>query len=414
MSEVSVQEALDRILARVPLMEVEQVPLTACLGRVLAEEIRSRREHPPWDNSAMDGFAVRWEDVARATPAQPVHLRIVGEVRAGMLPDRPVGPGEAIQIMTGAPIPEGADTVVRVEDAEIQGEEVSILKVEGPGAHIRKRGEDLTVGALVIPAGTRCRPAEIGMLAGTGQVWVRVRQRPRVAVLATGDEIVDPGEPLGPHQILNTNGYALVAQVAQAGGMPVQIPMARDEASDVRERIRQALEADLVVVAGGISMGRYDFVRSVLEEWGCEMVFWRVRIRPGHPTAFGVLHRNGRPRLLFGLPGNPVSSMVTFYQFVWPAIRKALGMREVTLPRVEALLESPVKVKPGRTHYLRGILRWEEGMYRIRLTGDQGSGILRSMVEANAFIVIPESGGEMAPGSRVSVQILPGGGDGGT
>ncbi len=410
---LSVDEAIDIVVAEAQPVGVEQVALPAALGRVLAEDVVSRRRHPPWDNSAMDGFAVRWQDVRDASASTPVTLEIVGEVQAGGLFEGRIGPGQTVRIMTGAPTPAGADTVVRVEDTREDDRRVEILADPGAGANVRRQGEDIEEGQVVIRAGTQCRPAEIGMLATADRCWVPVRVRPRIGILATGNELAEPGMLEGPGQIVDSNAHALAALVAEAGAEAIVVPSARDERDDLRVKLERALAGDVAIVAGGVSVGKYDFVKDVLTDMGLTMKFWRVRMRPGHPVAFGVLFatdaETGTGRLLFGLPGNPVSCMVAFYEFVRPAIRRMLGLSDLHLPEVEAVLEEDVRFRAGRRHFARAITRYVDGEYRVRLTGDQGSGILTSMVQANSLLVLPEDRADFRAGDRLRVQLLPGG-----
>ncbi len=414
---ISVDEALDIVIAQTRVIGCEQVALPAALGRVLAEDIVSRRQHPPWDNSAMDGYAVRWQDIRQASAETPARLDLIGEVQAGGLFDGQVGPGQAVRIMTGAPTPSGADTVVRVEDTREPPSDgpqasVEILGAPAEGANVRRRGEDIEAGQVVIPAGRRCRPAEIGMLATADRCWAPVRIRPRIGVLATGNELAEPGMLEHPGQIIDSNAHALAAQCEEAGGQAVVIPSARDERADLEARLERLLTHDIAIVAGGVSVGKYDFVKPVLADMGLSMKFWRVRMRPGHPVAFGVLFASdddeaGGGRLLFGLPGNPVSCMVAFYEFVRPAIRHMLGQADLQLPEVEAVLVEDIRVRGGRRHFARAITEYVDGEYRVRLTGDQGSGILTSMVQANSLLILPEEGGEFRVGDRLRVQLLP-------
>ncbi|HHM05376.1 MAG TPA: molybdopterin molybdenumtransferase MoeA [Gammaproteobacteria bacterium] len=403
---ISLEAARDIVLRHAVLMGSERIALHEALGRVLAADITARREHPPWDNSAMDGFAVRGCDVARAAPDAPVVLRRVGEVRAGAFSGCNVGAGEAVDIMTGAPLPTGADTVVRLEDTRVSGDSVSVINACARGANVRRRGEDIRLGEPLLPRGSPCRPAEVGLLATAGHVWVNVYQRPRVAVLATGDELAEPGEALGPEKIINSNSFSIAALVREAGGVPIVLAPARDSKEDLSARLCEALGADIVLAVGGVSLGKYDYVKDVLKALGVEMKFWRVKMRPGHPVAFGVLPQTPGPRL-FGLPGNPVSCMVAFYQFVRPLMRKMTGLSALRLPEVDAVLDEDSYSRPGRVHLARAVTHWRGGAYRTRLSGDQGSGLITSMSRANSLIVFPEEGGCFPAGARLTVQLLP-------
>lgn len=406
-----VEEALDRILETVHPTIIERVSLGDVLGRVFAEDIQSRREHPPWDNSAMDGYAIRWEDIRTTTESKPTRLAVVGEVQAGKMPDRSVAAGEAIQIMTGAPIPSGADCVVRIEDTRREEDHVTILQACLKGENIRSRGEDVHAGEKVIARGSWGRPAEVGMLATAGLTSALVYRRPVVSVLATGDELCEPGAVPRAEQILNSNSYSIGAQVRESGGTPLILEVARDDRDDLEAKVRQALTADICLVVGGVSKGKYDYVRDVLLSLGCEMKFWQVAMRPGHPLAFGVFPREIGTipgyRLFFGLPGNPVSSMVTFYQFVRPALRKMMGANSLHLPTGTAILMEDLDTRPGRRQFVRAVTTFEEGRNQVRQTGDQGSGILLSMVRANSLIVLPEDRGVFKKGEPVQIQWLP-------
>lgn len=376
----------------------EQVDLLEGLDRVVAEPIVAKRDHPPWDNSAMDGYAVRAEDTRRA----PVVLRIIEEIRAGRLPARSIHSGEASRIMTGAPLPRGADAVVRVEDTELKGKQVRIFQTVAVGENIRMRGEDVMAGKVVISEGTLIGPAEVGMIALVGRVRVRVYQRPRVAILATGDELVDIGDEPGPHQIMNSNAYALAAQVKAAGGISVLLGIGRDNPKDLMDKLEAARNTDMILISGGVSVGKYDYVRKVLAELGARLSFYKVTMKPGHPLAFGVL----RGREVFGLPGNPVSTLVTFEEFVRPALLFMAGHEAIFRPTVQAVLKESYHKKDGKTHFLRAVVKQENGRYTVRTTGAQGSGMLTSMIKANGLIIIPEAVREIKAGQKVVVQLL--------
>jgi len=386
----------------------QRLPITEALGRVLAENIIAQREHPPWNNSAMDGYAVPWADIKNATPEQPAQLKIIGEVQAGGRATLPVKTNEAMQIMTGAPVPTGADAVVRVEDTKQNGDIVCIMKPGKLGDNIRFQGEDIRLGKLVIAANTQVRPAEVGMLATAGQVWTSVYQKPTISILATGDELAEPGEILSPEKIINSNTFAIAAQTTEAGGEAVIIKTAKDNKIDLETKIKEALKADIAIIIGGVSLGHYDFVKEVLQNLGCEIKFWRVKIRPGHPMTFGFLSNSGKKTLLFGLPGNPVSCMVSFYQFTLPAIRKMQGLtQELTLPQVGAILEQSITHRPGRRHFARATTLYRDGHYHVRVAENQGSGILTSMTQANSFAILPEDRDYFKKGEHITVQLLP-------
>ncbi len=396
-------DAQQVVLDAATVLGVEKVSILDVLGRVLAEDIVANRDNPPWDNSAMDGFAVRWEDIKQEHSIQkPVSLAVIEDVPAGTMPSKEVGSGQAIRIMTGAPIPRGADTVLKVEDTEATPESVRVFKVEPKGANIRPQGEDVKKRDCIIARGTRLRPSEAGMLAILAKSFVFVYQRPRVAILSTGDELADLDERYSEEKIINSNSYGIAAAVQEAGGIPLLLGIARDTPEALKERISHGLNADILVLSGGVSMGDYDFTKAVFRDLGVEMNFWKLAIRPGQPLAFGKIQNT----LAFGLPGNPVSSMVTFEQLVRPALLKMSGCRSYGRPVVQAVFEETFSKRGDRRHFLRGILTREEGVFKVRTTGDQGSGILTSMVKANCLIDVPVTVERLKPGDEVTVQLL--------
>jgi molybdopterin molybdotransferase len=398
-------EAQKVVLDAAPVLGLEKTSILDVLGRVLGEDIIAERENPPWDNSAMDGFAVRWDDIKQEQAIQKaVTLSIIEDVPAGTMPSKAVGPGQAIRIMTGAPIPQGADTVLKVEDTEHTPHSVRVFKAEPKGANIRPQGEDVRKGECIIAKGTRIRPSEAGMLAILAKSFVFVYQRPRVAILSTGDELADLDERFSEEKIINSNSYGIAAAVQEAGGIPLLLGIARDTPAALKEKISQGLNADILVLSGGVSMGDYDFTKTVFHELGAEMHFWKLAIRPGQPLAFGKIHG----KLAFGLPGNPVSSMVTFEQLVRPAVLKMSGCRSYGRPVVQAIFQGTFSKRGDRRHFLRGILTNEEGVFKVRTTGDQGSGILTSMVKANCLIDVPVEVERINTGDEVVVQLLNG------
>jgi molybdopterin molybdotransferase len=393
------------VLDAAPVLSLEKISILDSLGRVLGEDIVAERDNPPWDNSAMDGFAVRWEDIKQEQAIQkPVTLSIIEDVPAGRMPSKAVGPGQAIRIMTGAPIPRGADTVLKVEDTEHTSDSVRVFKAEPKGANIRPQGEDVKKGECIIAKGTRIRPSEAGMLAILAKPFVFVYQQPRVAILSTGDELADLDERFSEEKIINSNSYGIAAAVQEAGGIPLLLGIARDTPAALKEKISQGLNADILVLSGGVSMGDYDFTKVVFRELDAEMNFWKLAIRPGQPLAFGKI----QDKLAFGLPGNPVSSMVTFEQLVRPALLKMSGCRSYGRPVVQALFQERFSKRGDRRHFLRGILTREDGVFKVRTTGDQGSGILTSMVKANCLIDVPVEVERLNPGDEVVVQLLSG------
>ena len=397
---LGVEEALERILAAVSVLEPERVPILEAAGRVLAELVAADRDIPPLPNSAMDGYAVRGADITRETP---VRLRVVGEVAAGHLADMGVGSGQAIRIMTGAPLPSGADTVVRFESTRSDDDSVEILKAPRAGANVRAAGEDVRAGQVVLGPGKVLRPQEVGMLAAVGRMAVAVRRRPRVAILGTGDEVVPPAQTPGPAQIRDANSYTVAAQVQRYGGVPVLLGVARDREEWVRQGVQEAVvqEADLIITSGGVSVGDFDLVKQVLAAEG-DIHFWSLNMKPGRPLAFGVV--NDVP--LLGLPGNPVAAMISTELFGRPALLKMQGFTDWSRPTVHARLSQPIERKDGRRHYLRVQLRETEEGYEAALTGEQGSGILSSLVRADGLAIIPEERSHLPACTPVQVLLL--------
>jgi molybdopterin molybdotransferase len=391
------------VIAAIQPLSTETVRLESALGRVLAEDVRSPLALPPWDNSSMDGYAVRAADVRGASRERPKVLRVIGTIAAGSATDRSVGAGEAIRIMTGGPVPAGADSVIRVEDTDGGTEAVQVLGDRDCGRNVRPRAEDIAKGDVAVPRGTQLRAGHIGVLASVGQADVRVHRRARVAVLGSGDELVGVesfGEVLGGKKIVSSNSYSVVAAVLEAGGEPMPLGVAKDDPADLRKRLEN-LECDLLVTTGGVSVGAFDYTRPVLAELGLEPRFWRVRLRPGGPIGFGLLR--GTPWL--GLPGNPVSALVTFELFARPAIRRMHGLAEPFRRATPVRLTEPVTTSGGLTHFLRAVVTAEGGELRARLTGPQGSGLLTSMARANALLVVPPERDRME-GGELAVALL--------
>ena len=390
-------QALAQILGQITPLPPVDLPLADALGCVLAEDLFAPQAVPPFDNSSMDGFAVQAADLANI----PATLPVQGDIPAGALSLPALTPGGALRIMTGAPIPPGADAVVPVEDTGVSAEGVAFLQTVTPGENIRRAGEDVAAGSLVMTARSLLRPAEIGMAAVVGRASVRAHPRPRVAILSTGDELIEPGQPLLPGQIYNSNAYALAAQVVEAGGVVTHLLHARDTADALREAFDACAGADVLLTSGGVSVGDYDFVKAVFAERGT-MDFWRVAIRPGKPVAFG---RWGET-VFFGLPGNPVSSMVTFELFVRPALRRLRGLIDLSRPTVTARLTEDARHTPGRQSYQRAVATPEGGGYHVTPVRGQGSGMMRSMVQANALLVIPADVSVLRAGENGTVLLL--------
>lgn len=404
---ISVEEALGKVLSYVNILGAEEKPILECLGQVLDEDIRSPVNVPPLDNSAMDGYAVKAEDAAGASQSSPITLDVIGEVRAGALPHKEVATGTAIRIMTGAPLPQGADSVVQFEHTDEEQrsdstlEHIGILQPVTKGQNVRRAGEDIARGDQVLTKGTVLRPAETGVLASLGRERIKVVRRPVVAILATGDELVELGQPLPEGKIYNSNSYSAAALVLRYGGIPRVIGIASDNAGDIESKIREALSSDMLLTSGGVSMGDYDLVKEVLAEQG-DISFWKVRMKPGKPLAFGTI--KGIPHL--GLPGNPVSVMITFELFARPAILKMMGKKNLSKPIVEATLEGSIKNTDGRRIFARAAVRREGERYLSRITGPQGSGILTSMSQANGLVVVPEDADSLSDGDTVNVMML--------
>lgn len=436
---LSVPEALDRILAAVRPLPAEAVPLLDALGRTLVEPAASPIDQPPWDNSAMDGFAVRAADIEGATDDAPARLVVVDDIPAGGFPSRPIGPGEAARIMTGAPVPEGADSVIRVEHTDAWGDAApaagairdgtsadrsggarpgrsghGVADAGGVGStirvfsdadarrNIRRRGEDVRAGTHVLEAGRVVAPAAIGLLAATGHAEVRVTRRPRIAILSNGDELVDLDrfdEVAAGRRIVNSNSYALAAAVTHAGGEPLPLGIAADDPADLRDRLAAGRDADAIVTTAGASVGQHDLMKDALAGLGFELDFWRVRMRPGSPFSFGRL--DGVP--VFGLAGNPVSALVTFEVLVRPAIRRMLGRLDVHARTIRVRGAERIPGAGRLTHFPRARLEPDaDGRLAARLTGAQGSGILSSVAAADALLVVPAGVAAVESGAEIT------------
>lgn len=407
---LSVDEALIRILDRLTPLASEQVNLISALGRVLAQDIQSEINLPPFANSSMDGYALHAADTAAADENTPARLRVVMDIPAGTSPQRHLEAGEAARIMTGAPLPPGADAVIPVEqtDSAWQAadevplpEYVQVYRSLKAGANVRPVGEDIHIGQTVLQAGTLLRPQDTGVLAALGQKVVPVVRQPRVAIISTGDELVSVDEPLAPGKIRDVNAYTVSGLVTMYGGLPLRLPIARDKLDDVRHVFQQALthDPDMIISSAGVSVGTYDVVRTVLDELG-EVNFWRVNVRPGKPLAFGQL----RDVPFFGLPGNPVSAIVTFDVFVRPALLKLLHLPDTLMTDVATTTEDIES--DGRRSYLRVILKRENGRLSAALTGTQSSGALMSMVLADGLLIVPEGVKFVPAGTELTVRLL--------
>jgi molybdopterin molybdotransferase len=401
-------EAARQILEHVSPLPAARQPLREALDRVLAEDVASPIDLPAWDNSAMDGYAARAEDVARAGEGPKVTLAVIETVAAGQFPTKPIGPGEVTRIFTGAPLPAGADSVVRQEDTEAAAPgRVTVVRGRDARKNVRHRGEDIRKGAVVLEAGTPLGPAQLGVLASIAHANPLVYDAPRVAFLGSGDEIVDldrADEILAGRKVATSNSYTLRALIQRNGGIPVDLGLARDTAESLRERLTAARGTDLLVTTAGVSVGEHDLVREVLTELGGEIRLWRIAMRPGAPVGFGTLH--GRPWI--GLPGNPVSAMVTFELFVRPAMRRLLGHRLPFRRTVPVCVGEPITLGPRLRHFLRTVVKPEgpDGRLTARLTGPQGSGILTSMARANALLIVPEDRPAVSAGETLAALLL--------
>jgi molybdopterin molybdotransferase len=392
---ISIQEAQNIILEQIKPVAVESVPLLQCVNRVCAEPCYAPWDIPPVANSEMDGYAFSHAALTGN------RLPVTGFVPAGTMRTVPVPAGEAVKIMTGAPIPPGCDTVVPIEEVEVEGDEIRLTGRVVTGACIRAKGDDVCKDELVISAGTLLRPQEIGMLSAMGKTVLGVYRKVQVAIISTGDELLDPGSVPQAGKIIDSNSYSLAAQVLDAGGDAIMLGIAADNREATRQKVQAGLQGDFLVLAGGVSVGDRDFVKETIEALGGEMKFWRVNIKPGKPMAFAILQ--GKP--VFALPGNPVAAMVTFEQFVRPALLKAMGHRSLFRPVVSATLREPLTNNGSRPHLVRGVLTREGASYGVVSTGRQGSNRLSSLIQGNSLIFVPPNA-SLPVGEPVQVQLL--------
>jgi molybdopterin molybdotransferase len=400
---MSVEEALERILGEIRPLPITQVPLAEALGLVLAEDVIVREDMPPFANSAMDGFALRSQDTLPQGGQAP-RLRVTGSVVAGYVADHAVVAGTAQRIMTGAAVPAGADAVIQIELTKYDGPAstwVEVLESVAPGKNIRPAGEDMRRGETILCQGAEIGPWEIGILATLGYAVVPVIRRPQVSILSTGDELVDIDKPLAPGKIRNSNGYLLEAAVQRAGAQALRLGVALDTVESLREKFGQAMGSDLIITSGGVSVGDFDLVKEIMAEQG-EVNFWRINMRPGKPVAFG--HIDQTP--LLGLPGNPVSAAVTFELFARPLLRKMLGHTRLLHPQIEVTVEDGIAQKASRRHYIRAHVEWRDGRFVARTTGNQGSHILTSLLNANALLIMPEGSAPIKPGETIQAVML--------
>ncbi len=399
---VTVKRARELVLNSVKPLPPEKIPILGAAGRVLSEDIISVFNIPPFDNSAMDGYAVIAADTARASRENPIRLKIIDEIRAGdnRIVKR-VEEGTAIRIMTGAPMPDGADAVIQFEDTHDDGDALIMRPVER-GENIRLSGEDILRGSTVLSSGDRLKSSDVGLLASLNIESVLVYSRPRVAIIQTGDEIVRVGEEMKPGQIRNSNVYTLFSEIEKYEGLPENLGIARDTPDAIKEKLLQAVGFDVIITTGGVSMGVYDYIKDAISDLGIDIVFEKIKMKPGRPCVFGTKNNT----LFFGLPGNPVSAMVTFMQFVRPALLRIMGARRIEKPMINAILEEDIKKKPDREHFIRGYFSIRDGVVFVNTTGPQGSGILRSMSMANCLIILPIGVASVKAGDTITIQLI--------
>jgi len=400
---ILVEEAQKIILEKLEPLALEKIPLLNAAGSVLREDIYALRDNPPADNSAMDGYAVRFDDVSSCDKSNPASLKVIEDIPAGQKPAKTIQQGEASRIMTGAVTPDGADTVIMVEETEKKNGSVLIFKSGKKGSHIRKQGEDFKKGDLLLSKGNPVTSANISIIATAGYSELSVYRRPVVAILSTGDELVEIGTKAEPHQIINSNTYLLASKVLESGGTPLLLGIVSDKKDAIIDKLRSADKADIIITSGGVSVGDYDFVKDAIEDLGSEIVFWKIAMKPGKPLAFAML--GNRP--LFGLPGNPVSSFVSFEQFVRPSILKMSGEKNLFRLTIRATLNDGIKKKnDGKRHFLRSTLTYKDGNYFVTALTGQGSNMLSSLASANSLLVVPESETELKSNQQVEVQVL--------
>ncbi|MEW6439559.1 MAG: gephyrin-like molybdotransferase Glp [bacterium] len=399
---LEIGQAQEKVLEEISVLGTERIHILEALGRVLAHDVKAKRDVPAADNSAMDGYACRYQDVGAADAEHPARLKLIGEAPAGAPFGGRVGSGEATWIMTGGLVPAGADTVVMVEDTTREGAVVTVLTRPAKGAHIRPRGEDVRRDEVVLFSGGIVRPPEIGMLATLGHAYVHVYQRPIVAIVSTGDELVDLDEPFTEGKVVCSNTYSLAAQVMECGAIPLSLGTVSDDEAEQRVRISEGLRADAIVTSGGVSLGKYDLVKDALARLGMRVKFWKVAMKPGKPLVFGTIGH----KPIFGLPGNPTSAMISFEQFVRPALLKMMGHRNLFRPLIEATLTGDAPKETSRLHLVRCQVFEKDGQLMARTTGTQSSGALRSMVLADGLMILAPEDAPFTAGKKVRVQLL--------
>ncbi|MCD6318585.1 molybdopterin molybdotransferase MoeA [Candidatus Aerophobetes bacterium] len=399
---ISLEKALEIVKREVKVLPSEKVKLLSSLNRVLAEDIYSEFDIPQFNRAAMDGYAVIAQDTTSACLTHPVVLKIVDEASAGFKAKSSVSSGKAVRIMTGAILPEGADAVVMFEDTESEKDEVKIFRSVKQGRNVSFSGEDVKKGEKVLPRGTFIRPAEVGMLASLSKEEVCVVKKPKVAIISTGSELTEPGDALKEGKIYDSNSFALFSQVVSCGGQPERIGIVPDDEKELLLKVKEALSFDILLLSGGVSMGKYDLVKEVLRKAGVRMLFWKVAVKPGKPTFFGVRNHT----LVFGLPGYPVSSMINFENLVKPAIFEMLGRKDYKRFKIRATLKEEIKNTSNRENFIRVKLIEQEGKYLAYPAPSQKSGVLKSMVWANGIIALPKDVRKVESGKQVLVEIL--------
>ena len=400
---LSVEKALETVLSNISVENQSEITdIFNCFGRTLFDDIKAEFNVPPKDNSAMDGYAILTDDIESADINSPVTLRIIDEIQAGyVFQGKKLQSGNAIRIMTGAPIPDGADSVIQFEDTEELGDRVKIFRKTIKHENIRFAGEDIKKGNIILKKGDRIDSAEIGLISSMNMKDIQVFKKPKVAIISTGDELTEPGSK-DPGQIINSNAYVLYSEVKKYGGDPFYAGIVRDIYDDVKNKFLSIMDNDIIISSGGVSMGRYDFIPDVLKEIGIDIKIHKVLMKPGKPIIFGT----SGEKIFFGLPGNPVSVMVSFMQFVRPAILKMGGNNKIVKPLLKAKIKEDIIKKAGRKHFIRGIFTIENGNLFVSTTGPQGSGILHSMSSANCLIIIPEEIETVKCGDSVDIQLI--------
>lgn len=395
-------EALHRILSAIPILGIEKVFILEALNRVSGEEVMATRNLPLYDHSKRDGYSLRYEDVRGASPDSPIRLKEIGEVRAGFFPQKGIKKGEALRITTGAPIPEGADTIIPIEETRRENGFVNILRSVSPGRFIRKKGAEVRTGDRVLSVGELIGPYEIGLLASLGRSTIHVYQKPKVAILATGEELVDVDEPFDGIKIISSNLYTLTSQVIGCGAYPIRLGIVGDQKDKMKRKIYEGLMADLLITSAGTSVGDYDLIKEVINEIGGELIFSHVAMKPGKTVAFWML--NGKP--IFNLPGNPMGCMISFETLVRPALLKMMGYPKILRPVIEGKLKEEVKGEKGFCHFIYCVISFEQESFWVNPIKPIDSGGSMLMGKANGLIMIPEDQGGMKAGERVKVQLL--------